>query len=735
MIFIERGRVAVPAALGPAVVQAAYERARAHFRDAGRGQERFHFGGGTERAAATSRRSEGEVALFEQEDVRAALRELFYGKCAFCESPVAPKEGRVAHFRPLERTVAADGSVLESHYWWLAYEWENLHLSCPACLMMKGSRFPIGGPRATREAGSGELAAEMPLLLDPCRDRPEAFLIFQEDGTVSSDRDEGRTTIATFGLNRRALVVDRMAALAAARATWEGMVQGDPDAPDAEGFAAPEHPFAGMRRQFFQSWLEAADAGTRARLEPAAGRGLVDAAPPSYSSGDRAESKGRYESYDQTLESYSLEDPAGSEAYYARTRLIERIEIENYRSIESLTLEAQSWHGERAAWLMMLGENGTGKSSVLQAVALTLAGDAYRERLGVTADEVLRRGTQRGRVRIYLTGSPEPIEMRFGEGVEGFQSSAPEPKVLLLAYGATRLLPRPGVAAAVGAPWARLDNLFNPFVPLEDAAAWLAAQPAERFDGIARGLKGLLDLGRGERLVREDGRIEAEAFGTRLPLAQLSDGYQSVLALAADIMAVMGERWSSMEVAEGIVLIDEIGAHLHPRWKMRIVERLRALFPRVQVIASTHNPLCLRGLDDDEVVVMRRDGQGRVVAITDLPPISGMRVDQLLTSEHFGLNSTLDPAIEAMFERYYALLAAHGRTAEEEVELAALKEEMAGLDLLGQTRRERLMLEAVDDFLAVEPELSQESRSALKEETKRTVTEMWQRVVRQGEEP
>jgi predicted ATP-binding protein involved in virulence len=280
-----------------------------------------------------------------------------------------------------------------------------------------------------------------------------------------------------------------------------------------------------------------------------------------------------------------------------------------------------------------------------------------------------------------------------------------------------------------------VDNLFNPFVPLKDATDWLLQLSEASFQYIARALKDLLSLEDQDRLVRNEGpppRVEVQTMGTAVPLEQLSDGYQSVLALATDVMAVMLDRWKSMDVAEGIVLLDEIGAHLHPRWKMRIVRSLRQVFPRVQFVVSTHNPLCLRGLLEGEVVVMRRGADDQVVALTDLPPVEGLRVDQLLTSEHFGLDSTVDPEIDEMFEEYYRLLAARERSQAEEERLEQLKVRLKKLDLLGTTRRERLALEAVDEYLAEEPKLiDPDSRRALKDQTRSKVAQIWSRLERE----
>ena len=70
-----------------------------------------------------------------------------------------------------------------------------------------------------------------------------------------------------------------------------------------------------------------------------------------------------------------------------------------------------------------------------------------------------------------------------------------------------------------------------------------------------------------------------------MSLSQLSQGYRSMIALAVDLMSYVLTHWESLEAAEGVVLIDEIGPHLHPRWQMRVVSAFREAFPRLQFIA------------------------------------------------------------------------------------------------------------------------------------------------------
>lgn len=308
--------------------------------------------------------------------------------------------------------------------------------------------------------------------------------------------------------------------------------------------------------------------------------------------------------------------------------------------------------------------------------------------------------------------------------------------MLLLGYGATRLLPRPGTTPVKKFGASKADNLFSPFVPLADANAWLDRLGEERRAPMAEGLKQLLLLDKEARIALDSGPppiASVELHGQRIPLSDLSDGYQGMAALAADVMGVMGKRWPEMALAEGIVLIDEIDAHLHPRWKMQVVERLRTVFPRLQFLMTTHDPLCLRGLKSEEVAVLRRDARDAVQVLRDLPSPAGLRVDQILTSDLFGMNSTRSPEDDQLFEEYYRLLAMRQRTAEEETELAGLKGRLEGRDLMGKDQRERLMLEAADLFLAESrQEPDADRRTALKEETKQKIADLWAAVAPSG---
>ena len=80
------------------------------------------------------------------------------------------------------------------------------------------------------------------------------------------------------------------------------------------------------------------------------------------------------------------------------------------------------------------------------------------------------------------------------------------------------------------------------------------------------------------------------------PLQLLSQGIGSVIGWTGTLIARLEDMetawWSTRDI-QGIVLVDEIDAHLHPKWQRKIVRAIRNEFPAVQVIATTHSPLLL----------------------------------------------------------------------------------------------------------------------------------------------
>lgn len=165
--------------------------------------------------------------LYGDSRVRAALEKLFADKCAYCEaSGVAGFEWDVEHFRPKGR-VAED----QHHpgYYWLAYTWTNLYLSCTFCNQRrkdkprwddpaeaaaagKVDQFPLEPPASRVMGPNGVLTTEGRLLLDPCDDQPEDHLSFTPKGMAITRNNSPRAkaSIKVYALNRKRLRDARM---------------------------------------------------------------------------------------------------------------------------------------------------------------------------------------------------------------------------------------------------------------------------------------------------------------------------------------------------------------------------------------------------------------------------------------------------------------------------------------------------------------------------------------------
>jgi predicted ATP-binding protein involved in virulence len=109
-------------------------------------------------------------------------------------------------------------------------------------------------------------------------------------------------------------------------------------------------------------------------------------------------------------------------------------------------------------------------------------------------------------------------------------------------------------------------------------------------------------------------RLQIElSDGQHVPFSLLSDGYRNLVALVADIAwraSVLNPELGARapKLAEGVVLIDEIDLHLHPKWQRRVMGDLRRAFPKLQIIVTTHSPQVIASVEPESVRILRADG-------------------------------------------------------------------------------------------------------------------------------
>lgn len=699
---------------------------------------------------------------------KPALSDLFHGKCAYCESRDELGALDLEHFRPKANASDLTGLKTDNlRYAWLAYDWDNLLLACRACnltrklsdhIIGKGARFPVLGERAHLGATVDECRySEKGTLLDPCFDDPGEHLTFNNDGRCEPLSSRGELSILVIGLNRPALIDARRRALllldhelralhSARVAEFENKI-GKNIKIIAE-LAAPSQPYAGAIRSILEKRLPLN--GKTWERWPDFTRQTIAAALTKQSKNaslTRSIAHFRKNFQEEIPVPDVVESPTQirgrKELPPNAGRWLSRIEVSNFKSIEHLIFnlpEVSSQDGDRTPCLMLLGENAAGKSSILEAVALALLGTHQIQALGLDGKSFLRRNKawklirKPAVIKLSFVGDKKPsVVLKIDRETGDFIGPETE-QVVMLGYGPRRFFNNLKGNRRRSGTAARLSTLFDPTAIIANPSAWLLNADERDFDAAVRALRHLLLLDersfvtrppRGHRIGEE---VMFEVQGSTMPLERLSEGYRTVVATAVDIIRELLEYWPDLSVARGVVLIDELDTHLHPRWKMRILERLRSALPGVQFISTTHDPLCLRGLFNGETQVLRRVDGSPVEHIQDLPNVQGLTVEQLLTSDYFGLLSTQDPSVEEEMIRYVALASKELRTPEEEAELNQHRIKAGKMLRLGRSPQEQLIYEAANEFLVQERKSVDRNIQASKAKAKRRMLQIWEGV-------
>lgn len=147
-------------------------------------------------------------SIYNADGVKQSLLAAQHDKCCYCESKFgATSYGDIEHHRP-------KGAVKEEPehlgYWWLAYVWDNLLVSCEMCNRThKGTWFPLRNPAARAKTPADNIDAEEPLLINPALQDPRNHIRFKADAPEGLD-DIGRTTIKVLGLRRKDLQEARL---------------------------------------------------------------------------------------------------------------------------------------------------------------------------------------------------------------------------------------------------------------------------------------------------------------------------------------------------------------------------------------------------------------------------------------------------------------------------------------------------------------------------------------------
>lgn len=369
---------------------------------------------------------------------------------------------------------------------------------------------------------------------------------------------------------------------------------------------------------------------------------------------------------------------------------VERLTLQNYRCFEDRTLRLHR------RFTLLVGANATGKTAVLEGLAVALGAplmsvpsaptrtihprEVHRtwQRVGETwsfrehyPTRIVARGAVNGNQTDWVRElrTPKSRTTRVGakdvrrEMDELVSRSVSDDQTLFpfIGYYGTgrlwheqRLMRKAPLSPATPASrYSGYQNCLDPSSSARHLVAWIKrwaltqAQRRNRLETLQTVLEAITmcveDAVTADFDFEQDDIVLEFPAGLRTPFSLLSDGQRSVAATVGDIAmrcAIINPHLGGRArlLTPGVVLIDELDQHLHPRWQRRAVRDLRDTFPHLQFVATSHSPFIIQAMEQGDVVNLDDDDVHesgmRPQSIEDIAE-NVMGVDQPQRSQRF----------------------------------------------------------------------------------------------------
>jgi len=351
---------------------------------------------------------------------------------------------------------------------------------------------------------------------------------------------------------------------------------------------------------------------------------------------------------------------------------IDHLSLENFKGFKKSDFQFPSTPGQNGSFHLIIGNNGTGKTSLLEALAVAMGSwllgiPDYDSRHILKEDVRFETHEINGAIRLerqypvlveakgVVGGDPIQWKRSLGsdngrtdqKGAVSIRNKARELRdrrmqqshhqdtvaPLLSYYGTGRLWVEPKdmqkkedlSSAEVFQDWRTGYRLsVDPRCSPGDLLRWLRFEQLDAiqkqqetcfFRTVKKAICRVLENEGCEKVffdLRENRFMVDLGKKGLTPFQALSDGLRNMVALVGDIAfkaaqlnAILGEK--ILDQTPGIVLIDELDLHLHPRWQQHVIDDLRRTFPRIQFIATTHSPFLIQSLRPGELISL--DGE------------------------------------------------------------------------------------------------------------------------------
>ncbi|MCK5817776.1 MAG: AAA family ATPase [Psychromonas sp.] len=349
---------------------------------------------------------------------------------------------------------------------------------------------------------------------------------------------------------------------------------------------------------------------------------------------------------------------------------IKKIELENIKSFKKFKWDL-SENEDPAGWHVLLGKNGAGKSTFIRSAAVALIGPIEALKSRAVFSDWVRKGEESGFIRIEITQdsmldnwtvkekqNKNNISFSTKISIEGDiskvrKTNEPERTVwnnktgwFSASYGPFRRFSGGNSdyqKLFYSSPLlARHLSIFGEDVALTETLEWLKELRFKELEDSGSSSSTLLNnlikfinqddfLPNGVTLdsISSQGIVFTDAFGTRVNLEDLSDGYRSILSMMLELIRQMVNCYKTSNIFDsecntvimpGVVFIDEVDVHLHASWQRKIGFWLTQHFPRIQFIVSTHSALICQSAENGSIWKLpSSDGRDKGERIEGIP--------------------------------------------------------------------------------------------------------------------
>jgi len=325
---------------------------------------------------------------------------------------------------------------------------------------------------------------------------------------------------------------------------------------------------------------------------------------------------------------------------------------------------------------LLLGDNGSGKTTVLRALAAAAFGPAAKDLLRDSS--LVRFGESTGRISasLRLHAQDRALEdniesdlelQRRGERLDvqiGSRSlehnwgpvyESENDAFFIVGYGATRRVEQLerydfGARSKSRAKrdqrvWSLFEDSFS-LIPLGSWLPGLQKENPGRYKQVVNLMDKLLAPGHYRFSGKQDKNGDYLFLRGEMPVPfqSLSDGYRAFTGWVADLLFhVCYGCPSGKKLVEnaGVVLVDEIDLHLHPKWQMQVIATVARTLPRMQFVFTSHSPLVAGSLEWMNIITLQIHNRSNRTQTGRLKQsIHGLDADQMLLTDFFGLKTT-----------------------------------------------------------------------------------------------